>query len=248
MNCEEFQIHLYSAVENRDHHCSSVNIGEHVQNCETAACQQAWAEYQLLSNVVSVWQASLQQIQLADGVIDRLRGATGSVCSIVQSHSAPECGGDLDGKTFIDRETVTSITSRKRHAGIRGIAALACAAACVLLLVPLLRLVSSPEFELAHMNRKGRASSGSEIGPDQTRRTSTVGLYAGVPQSATEFVTDAMVLFVPADLSDSEEEPPTRSEQWRGRLSEQLEPISRELGTAVDAFLKVVNQPQQRST
>ena len=76
----------------------------------------------------------------------------------------------------------------------------------------------------------------------------TMHVYAGVPQSATEFVTDAMVMFVPADFSDAEDEAPTRSEQWRVRLGEQLEPLGREFDSAVDALLEVVSQPEQRST
>ncbi|MEZ6145910.1 MAG: hypothetical protein R3B91_10950 [Planctomycetaceae bacterium] len=260
MNCLEFRKELIALVEEhtlREDLQSA--LSEHGEQCGDPVCRKVWADFELLAAVVPVWQASLPQVSLENQVVKRLRQ------EIVDLDSTPAAGFKEDddrqpvqqsAPVLTAKSTLTSdLASRLKDSEIQksrsSLMAVLATVVCVTLIVPFLQLRRSPPAEIASRKLPTNATSVAvtEQLPLSPKRPvpGVVHGYARVPQSATEFVTDTMVMFIPADLSDPEDEEPSRPAQWRSRLGEQLAPVGNELGSAVDAFLDAVSKSPMRS-
>ncbi len=261
MNCNDFHRQLTAVIEeHRPTTDMSSALAQHREHCDDSACLQAWADFELLAAIIPVWQASVPETSLVQGVVSRLcdcvddRPEEPILVAAVKGERKPvsQIVPNLNGSSSSRVELTSRVSDDDTRESRRSLLALLVAVACLLLFVPLLRLGGIPKIDVAEQALPEAPTSVAVeemlVATEPVHVSKVVRGYAGVPQSATEFVTDAMVLFIPADLSGPEDEEPSRAGQWRGRLGEQLEPIGRELGTAVDAFLEAVSEPPMRST
>lgn len=253
MNCHEFARDLKDAIESHGPTANEVAAyAHHAENCDTAQCKLLWEETELLLCATSAWQADVPIVDLTDRVVAELR----SSWSASPQPSFPP----LQASYGVARElkTTDQPTARKSSPFPSKWITLASLVAAVLLLVPLLTLSQPGGTELA--NSSPVVPQDAEASPVDNRRIEEEAIvvadraprrrleatYAVMPLSATEFVTDAVVLVVPGDLSDSEDET-SRPRIWADRLARQWEPIGRGLSSAFDALMEAVPKSSSAS-
>ena len=254
MNCNEFRTGLSAIVESREP-CPDKwhRLREHAHLCRQTDCQQLWADEALLATVVPVWRSDVPPVSLAARVLSELRQAPGVDIQTQTPADVPTLAQrDMNSHPTIRRPSLAS--DRPARLWL----ALATSAASLLLIVSLFGTGGErPPVESVTAPSAQNLLVQQDDTPPETEGAAAVSkvvrTYAGVPQTATEFVTDTMVLFLPTDLSELNEsdphgaQPPSRPAVWRGRLGEQLEPWGRELGTAFDAIWEAVSDPPESS-
>lgn len=255
MNCDEFQKQLERAVEAKGPTVNEIAAFEHhIQDCGSESCAERWTDCQSLLAATRAWRTATPQVDLTQRVVDELR------MSPIQSawtHSRPlrpeyRMVNDLSEPSVSRKARRINQSARTEPGG--GTWVLGTVAASLLLIFSLLTLTHPVPTEVAGGNEHRDAAEApvvvsSQKDPAQVKSRSRELFgrpYATMPLSATEFVTDAVVLVVPADLSDPEEEP-TAADVWADRLGKKLEPIGRELSSAFEALIDAVPKSSSAS-
>ena len=233
MNCNEFQQRLEQAVESRGPTANEVAaFARHLEHCDSQECATRWADHERLAAVSSQWQQSVPVVDLVNRVVSELRQPSSQT---PERHAVP-----LRATYGVATEPTTSTRLRSNPTRATGPLwpALATAAAAVLLMLSLLTLTQPSTTDVAVVEPPvptEQMAPVDESFPIPAPRRS----YASMPLSATEFMTDAVVLVVPADLSEPDEEP-SRADLWADRLGQRLEPIGRELSNTFQTLLHAV--------
>lgn len=255
MNCNEFQNQLAAAIEKHGPTANErIALSVHLQSCDSADCARAWSDYELLSGALEHWREDVPQVDMKARVVLALRQpATGA-----GPHPTSQ---QLQANYALVREPAPSVRPRPRHSWTT----FAATAAALLLLASVMTLSRPASEQLASRDKPEShippAVIAENDGTDAARVLPETAddppagteqpahrfgsIYASIPLSASEFVTDAVVFVVPADLTDPDEEP-TRADVWAARVGDRLEPIGRELGTAFESLLEAVPKSSPR--
>ncbi|MGD9857948.1 MAG: hypothetical protein AB7U20_23635 [Planctomycetaceae bacterium] len=242
MNCHEFRTQLSSVVESRETNSDErQRLHKHSQQCTDAECRRLWADDELLAAILPGWRRAVPQVSLSGRVVAELRKSSPS--------DGPSRGDIKPVRLEVQPSAFHSATCRTRDRSARKWLACAAAVAALLLLVSLFRTgghspteplagSTSPQNALVVQSDEQWLETEGPAAVSEVIRT-----YAAVPQTATEFVTGTMVLFLPADRSEPSDPATSRRAGWTARLSEQIEPWGRDLGIVLDAFLDSVADP-----
>ena len=238
MNCNEFQQRLDEVIESHGPTANEVAaLANHLETCGDTMCAQRWADQERLTAATSQWRLNVPTVDLVNQVVDELRESSNAA---------------TNGRSLTLRATYGAVSepARSRPSGRQLIRATVG--------VDRPGVGSSRGVDDA-LTADGVATDGNGHGRDREpsptadgryddaslvratqRSPSPLGqTYASMPLSATEFVTDAVVLVVPADLSEPNEEP-TRADLWADHLGRRLEPIGRELNSALETLMHAV--------
>ena len=247
MNCNEFQERLEQALDDHGPNADqSIPLRAHVQQCGNRDCADLWERQQLLTQATAAWRRAVPRVDLVDRVVGELcQGAEApeqdsrpparveAKYGLVRIPSAPKPA----------REPVDSASTRHGWgAVVAGVAALALVA--VLMGRPH-ETPTTARHDASESAANEESTQTGDSGESTTR--AMMESYANIPVSATELVTDAVVMVVPADLTESDDEP-SRVAVWADQLEEQWEPIGKELSSAFEVLLKVVPPASESST
>lgn len=254
MNCSEFQQRLEEAVENHGPTAAErVALVEHLEGCSEQECRQVWQQAEAVAQAVRCWREDVVQVDLSESVLGRLR-------SEQAARLAREEVPTLEPRYALVRDPApaagTAATSSSP--GRIGIS-VATLAAGLLLVLSVLTLSGPAHRETASTGNFPRHSvaavdqlpqrdrpSHEVAGVPQRAGGRLAGSYASMPLSATQFLTDAVVLVVPGDLTDPEEEP-SPADAWAERLEKRWEPIGRELNRSLEVLMEAVPRSESAS-
>jgi hypothetical protein len=233
MNCNEFQRQLERAVESRGPTANEVAaFARHLERCTSPQCAERWADHERLTVATRQWQQSVPVVDLVNRVVNELR----------RQPSIPAADRHAVALRATYGTVRTPATSAPRRSNSRPSRRpwpiFATAAAAVLLMTSLLTLTRPPATDVAIIVPPPQTvpRDAEPVASPVSERSRS---YASMPLSATEFMTDAVALVVPADLSEPGEEP-SRADVWADRLGQRLEPIGRELSNTFETLLHVV--------
>jgi hypothetical protein len=246
MNCSEFEQRLERAFEAHGPTASEqAALAEHLASCPTPSCRRLGNEAALLTRTVRSWQEDVPEIDLADRVLGDLREA-------VNIGRALQSVPPLQARYALVREPSPARSAERPAAPRWG--SMMMLAAALLLVLSVLTLRSPTRPEVASSNAPAPNSAAGVRSPQQDPppasggepRGQLAGSYAAMPLSATQFLTDAVVLVVPADLSDPEDEA-SPTEAWAQRLEKRWEPIGRELNRSLEVLIQVLPRSESAS-
>lgn len=244
MNCNEFQHELARAVESHGPTANEMAaFARHLESCQSEACREQWDHAELLTGAIGRWREAVPTVDLTDRVMARLCGP---------DEREQAAGSPLRTRYALVRDPSVSSDSRPAASGSRAWTAIATVAAMLLVVFSTMTLTSPDGRDLAMRDQPAQQVAGSNDGassayaplPHQGRVLADT--YASMPLNATRFLTDTVVLMVPADLADSDE-PPSRANEWTERLGEQWEPIGRGLSSAWEVLIDVVPESSSAS-
>jgi hypothetical protein len=247
MNCSEFQQRLEQAVEAHGPTAGEqAALAEHLASCPTDQCGRLWQQTALIANAVRCWKEEVDEVDLTDCVLVRLseedavrRGREAALTlepryAFVREPAPVRSAGQPSSRLWVSMVTLAAAlllvlsVLTLRGPATRDMASLPPASAD--------RLVAADEVP------QGDLAAGPAGGPHGR----LAGTYASMPLSATQFLTDAVVLVVPADLSDPEEEP-SPADVWADRLGKRWEPIGRELNRSLELLMEAVPRTESAS-
>lgn len=273
MNCREFQQQLEEAVESQGPTANEVAaFTRHLQECTNATCTAQWRQTRLLDAAIGQWRDCVPTADLSDRVLNELcqtdmqqMGRRPAETGLPQQAPESDLRPPLQATYGLVREPSATVgpSTRKEAGGPSLWITLGTVAAGLLLMLSLLTVNQPGQPATGEMAADGGpevetpvvaivdddandVSPVPEDGVDRQSRRMFGGAYAAMPLSATEFVTDAVVLVVPADLSDPDEEP-SRADVWADRIGKRWEPIGRELSSAFEALIDVVPKSSSAS-
>ncbi len=236
MNCDRFHHRLEAAILARQ---PLVDLDEgvlaHATTCAQPTCQSLWDEARGLSDLIPVWQAGVPRASLVQQVVSTLRDASQA------------------GETFPRIQRLPLVSPVHAHNAQQVLAVVTAAAASCLLAASLWLTGFAGSTTVARsLQREGRStlatpsSAGVVARPSATDQKKSLVAMA---QSATEMMTDTVVLVIPAGLAMSDEEDePRHTSAWVNAWGRRLEPLGRELSTAVEAVLEAVPKSPRKST
>ncbi len=238
MNCNQFLSELDAAVEHRQRLSETdIHLADHAGSCQQADCATRWTDAEFLEEVIPVWRDAVPPVELTDRVLAALRPQRGpqSIVSVRGSSRTPQ-------PAHVD------------HQSSGGLMAVVTAAAACLLVGTLLSLGSLNGTQTAgKVSATSHPLSSLPARVVQTQTTTTAApqrrSYVAFAQNATEVVTDTLVLVVPAGLSNADDEDdPSHTSAWVDTWERRLEPLGRELSSALHAVLEVVPKSPMTST
>jgi hypothetical protein len=247
MNCSEFQQRLEQAVEAHGPTAGEqAALEEHLTSCPTDECGRLWQQTTLISDAVRCWKVEVDPLDLTDRVLVRLRDE-----AAVRRYR--EAAPTLEPRYAFVREP-SPVRLAEQPSSRRSVSMVTLAAA-LLLVLSVLTLRGPAPRDLASLPL---APADRDVASDEVsqrdlpavitggRHGRLAGTYAAMPLSATQFLTDAVVLVVPADLSDPEEEP-SPADVWADRLGKRWEPIGRELNRSLELLIEAVPRTESAS-
>jgi hypothetical protein len=246
MNCSEFQQRLEQSVEGHGPTPGEqAALAEHLASCPAQECGRLWAEAALLTGAVRCWRDEVPDIDLSDRVLDGLREA-------VDVERALQSAPPLEARYALVRQPAPPRPAESPGGWWISLATLA-AALLLVLSVLTLRGPGTPELassgavpEQDDIAADSLALQDQPPTPILESRGRLAGTYAAMPLSATQFLTDAVVLVIPADLSDPEEEPAS-TDFWADRLGKHWAPIGRELNRSLEVLIDVLPRSETAS-
>lgn len=249
MNCSEFERRFAESIESRafvpDERAA---LAHHLEACPGEQCRQLWQHSELLAQAIGRWRKDVPQADLADRIVEELR-------DLEAAERARAAAPALQSRYALVQVPPSRFTGVSTGPKSGTWVALSTLAAALVLVLSVLTLSNPATRHMASTGGPTPTSAVAEVPlAPQSRAVDPAegaprGLslsYSSVPLSATRFLTDAVVLVVPADLSEPGEEP-SRADIWADKLEERWEPIGRELSSALDALLKAVPRTETAS-
>jgi hypothetical protein len=189
MNCTAFRTELDAAVEERK--APPPDLAAHLDNCRDPACHDRWDDVVLLEGAIARWRELAPSIDVANAVVAQLQSSAGRIdgirpqVAVLRSSRASQSAGSVSRRTTF-----------------APLAVILAAGALVLIVVLGLHPTGDAHdrFAVRH-GGSSRVSDPKEIrtSPDGARPEMDVAAnpgaaYVAYAQSATQIVTDAVVL------------------------------------------------------
>lgn len=225
MQCSLFQSLLSQSVES---HADSVSleVRTHGTACSNEACRQHWAEYSLLSNAISRWQAGLPSADLTERVWAEL-------CpSPIASAASSAMPASSAFKAYVEQSWQDFRSPQQRPRAI----ALSVAAVMLLICTRIVSIPHSPNAEVA-------------VRPRNHPRLVSTSPATNVTVQSVEWAqkaSSAMANVIVSIPGRGAEWVP--SDPWDVDWQHKLEPIRRDAHAAWDALLDELPMPDQPSS
>lgn len=225
MNCTEFEQSLNRAVESRSE-ADLRNLRDHAAGC--ALCRGLWHRFTLLQQAIPHWKADVPDVDLADSVILRVAAAEPVAVSS------------------------TSKSFRERWATAMVVAAAACMMAFVLWPAPVANNQPAPQ------NGAVAVEQPRNVKPREAPQTPVMASRPQLEDRAVRKGGDAIMvlaenaastmvktpMFLPPagalSLAEPEEGEEAPASSWIAEWSQDLQPIGREVGNAMNFLLDAV--------
>jgi hypothetical protein len=243
MNCSDFQSQLEQAIEMHGPASSEKTVlARHFESCHQQHCRRLWEQTELLARALRDWQVETTDINLTHRVIEQLH-------VLEAAERVRDAAPRLEPRYALVHVPPSATSAGASPPGNGVWVSLATLAAALLLVLSILTLSGPATRQQVATSTEPPTNNlvaGDPSPPADQPAASVAGTpggrtrsYSSMPLSATQFLTDAVVLVVPADLSDPDEEP-TPADVWADRLGKRWEPIGRELSSALEALLDAV--------
>ena len=233
MQCSLFQSLLSQAVES---HADAVSpeVRTHGATCSNEACRQNWAEYSLLSQGVSEWQAGLPQVDLTERVLAELC----PVASVVENLPATKDTPAL--QAFVEQSWHDFRSPSQRPWAI----ALSVAGLMLLIGTLIVTIPHSPTAEVAVRPRQNPGPA--PLPPPREQWASRTPQHSNVAVQSVEWAQRASSVMANTIVSIPERGADwVPGESWDVDWKHQFEPIRRDAHAAWDALLKEIPMPDQ---
>ena len=270
MHCNGFDHELRDSIERRDT-AGRPELREHALGC--ARCRPVWEQHVLLERAVQTWKGRVPPVDLTDRIMAHWAFDGGAELSERLGYAeTPALSAEHNGRLLANSPRLASGMTRPAERRIGGgIVVAAAVAALAILLSPLLWRANDqvgPDVpDVAGPAQRNEAPAPRGERPPQDRNASarvefaqgTVRLdsavreagsaWMGLANEATGTVRE-MAVFLPERTliaAVSPAEPVEPASRWTDRLRQDIAPIGRDVGKAMDFLLEAVSVGPERA-
>jgi hypothetical protein len=259
-NCTEFEAYLHAAVEERT--CpDEAALTEHARGC--AACRQRLDEFRLLDRAVSAWKADVVEVDLVDAILAQhafnqsqtveAEPSPPATTRIASTVPEPGNNGRTDNVTVYLHPTRPSNLQPSPASHSRGVYAVLAVAAVLMVVVA--NPFSRPESDLPPTQNVAITDVPTQ--PDEpvppeadvetiVRDAGTA--YIELARGAADIFTDTVVLIpepvIPQSAGDAGTNEASGTQPW----GEELAPIRRDVGHAIDFLFNTITNEDEPAT
>ncbi len=245
MNCTEFESSIQHAIESRQ----KVDIEpyrQHVGTC--SSCRNIWEQYAILETAIAPWASRLPEADLVDRIVSAHIDSPSSdktfpVDCLATTPNASTAAATEVAVRFAHVDSAPSRSNAHRTAAI-AVTVLAMLCMTSIFLFPHdLPNASNNTVAIESANREGEAVRFEDSTELVSLATEAGTAYVSLAQNAASAFSGVSDLLarpsIPAvQPTDSEVPPSESSPPWQNRF----EPISRDLGRAMNYLLQAVPQ------
>ncbi|MBT4865128.1 MAG: hypothetical protein HON53_08425 [Planctomycetaceae bacterium] len=262
-NCTEFEQRLREAIESRAS-VDEATFCAHAADCDD--CRRQWEEYLLLSVAVAEWNSGQPEIDLADAILAQHAFRENEEYAIQPTSQDVETANIATSTRLESRPTVFLQTAKTAsdqiHSSRQRYSALAVIASAALVLCSIATLFDPPTVQeqlagkmptTSHAVPNRNMTDDEAAGADVEALVRDAGsAYMGLARDAAEVFTDT-VAFIPeqtlptADPTNalgSNSDDSEQSTPW----GQELEPIRRDVGQAIDFLFETISTEAEPTT